>query len=187
MRDTALFYGQRNRRFRCGGRELDRLLPAVVQAIETGYATAVIDRVRLAVDARRFAFRSAYAATVAVVLVDPDFEQRVFAQETQQRADRTDRIAVRATVFPCQKTDDSERGQCDDKSQRADDGDFRAVESIVVEFRENRFQQVVAGHVDRAEDIRYQPPVSPVRIEQAQHDGQAEQVRDYDDSEHRPP
>lgn len=90
-------------------RKGDRSLAAFPQTVHAGHAAAVIDPVRLRVDARRLAVAGTKAATVTFRGVDTRFENREARHESQDRADRTDRIAIGSAVAPCQHGQHDER------------------------------------------------------------------------------
>ena len=75
---------------------------AGVQAVHARHAAAVIDAMVLVVDAGGLAAARTEAAIPALLRVEHRTEQRETGEESQDRSHGTDRIAIGASVPPCQ-------------------------------------------------------------------------------------
>ena len=85
---------------------------AGVQAVHARHAAAVIDAMVLVVDAGGLAAARTEAAIPALLRVEHRTEQRETGEESQDRSHGTDRIAIGASVPPCQhgQHDQCQRG-----------------------------------------------------------------------------
>ena len=150
-------------------RKGDRSLAAFPQTVHAGHAAAVIDPVRLRVDARRLAVAGTKAATVTFRGVDTRFENREARHESQDRADRTDRIAIGSAVAPCQHGQHDERHGRHGQRRGALDPDIDRVERIAAGSLGQIGQQVVAPQVKGRKKVGHDTPVGTVRRQQVRH------------------
>ena len=170
-----------------GQREGQGAFLATLQTIKAIHATRIVDGAVLAVDARCLATGPANQAVRAFVRIDAHLEERVFAQETEEGSHRADGVAPCPPVLPSQESNNQEGNQPDDERRKADDGSIDLIKGIIVETRENRFEQIVSQHIDRLEHIGHHPPERAVRLEQTQDDREAGQKTQHRNTENRPP
>ena len=79
---------------------MDGSLPAFVDTIHAGDATAVVYLVCFRIDAGCFAITSTQAAAVTFGRIDDRFENGKTGDQTQNRTYRTDCVAIGPSVSP---------------------------------------------------------------------------------------
>ena len=105
---------------------------AGVQAVHARHAAAVVDAMVLVVDAGGLAAARTEAAIPALLRVEHWTEQRETGEESQDRSHGTDRIAIGASVPPCQhgQHDQCQRG--DNERRQALHPHLRFIKGVAV-------------------------------------------------------
>jgi len=137
---------------------------AVLDAVETGDAPALVDLLILRIDTGSFAFHAAEAAGVALLIIESDPEKGIFADKTEEGAHGANGIAPCPAVPPGKDADHQQHGKGDQGGGEPQCIDAHPVESVVVERGEDRSQQVVPGKVSGTEQVGDHPSISAVGI-----------------------
>ena len=132
---------------------------------------------RVEVDAGGFAVALAFATVLALLGVDVYLEERLLADESEQRSDGTNRVAPSASVLPGQYCDDAQTQQGYHKRTDALEPDVNRIECVTVVMFCNRCQAVVRQLVERSEDGRYDAAISAVGEDESAQPGNAQSQR----------
>ena len=106
---------------------------AVLDAVETGDAPALVDLLILRIDTGSFAFHAAEAAGVALLIIKSDQEKGILADKTEEGTHGADGVAPCPAVSPGQDADHQQHGKGDQGGGDTQRIDAHPVESIVVE------------------------------------------------------
>ena len=85
------------------------------QTVSTCNATGIVYGHRLEIDGRCLTVACTFAAFLAFVFIETDFQPRETGEETENGSHGTDGIAIGATAPPCKITDNQQRGQGNDE------------------------------------------------------------------------
>ena len=120
----------------------------------------------LGVDARGLAVAGTEFASVALRDIEPRLEEREARQRPEQRPDRADRIAPRASVAPGQHEEENEGCGSDDQRCEPLHPDIDRIEGIAVNPFGRPCQQVVAPAPERSQQALDNASVGAVRGDQ---------------------
>ena len=121
----------------------------------------------LAVDARSLTLHSTRTAAVTQAVVYPYFKYRKLADEAQHSSHWAYCVAKCTSVFPRKEAYAKKCNDSNDKRKHTEYHYFHFIECIISETGENRFQNIISGHVNRSEDITDDTSVGTVRVYQA--------------------
>ena len=144
--------------------ERDRFSTASVHTVHTRYASTVIDRMCFRIDTRCFTITFAQTALVTLVRINPYLEQRIVRYEAQHRADRTNRIAIRPPVTPCENSQHNQRHKRNNQYHNPFIAyHINGIEGITIYPFGKMGQQVIAHSVNGSKQPVCDTSVSAVR------------------------
>ena len=114
--------------------EYDGVAAAFADAITTCDATTVVYVMVFGVKAGRFAISGTKSAIDAFVGIDVNFKPTETADESQKRANRTNRVAIGSSAAPCENNDGNKGNDGNDKSGQAFQPNIRVIKRVAVEM-----------------------------------------------------
>ncbi len=145
----------------------------------------IIDRVVLAVDAGRLAVTRAEAAAVTLRGVNDRLQPSETGEKAEDRPDRTDGVAVRASVSPRKDGKNGESSHGHSESHTTAHPEIDCIEGIAVAGFGQRSKEIVAPLPDGSEKTLNDTPVSAVWRKESHERSDAEKNASSHEGKHR--